>query len=404
MGSKVTDTIKSKIIVSSFYVDNPAELMFGMFTVLIGCGFWMILATLWSLPVSSTHTCIGGMIGMGIVSKGWSVINWSTVVNVVCSWFYTPVIAATISFSFFYLVRKYVLLTENPFERSLKFFSPMVATTLGLNLYVLISVCPWLPFTLPWYWTAVLSLVAAIVIAIFLRVLAVPCIRNRSIRAVEQASAPQEPLIENDIEKMSATTIDTQDVFAALKSDEKVAAIHDRAETYEPCAEHVFVNLQVLAAILSSFAHGANDVSHSIGPFAACIAIYQSGSVDTEGQSPAWVLLLGACGIIVGLATMGYRVMATVGVNLVTVTPCRGFFIELAASVVVIIGSGFGLPLSTTQCKIGAAVGVGLIGGKESVNWKLFMKIFGGWIGTIFISAIVSGLLMGYGIYAPHAS
>ena len=159
----------------------------------------------------------------------------------------------------------------------------------------------------------------------------------------------------------------------------------------------------MLSAVLNSFAHGANDVSHSIGPFAACIAIYQTGRIDDTSPCPAWILAFGALGIVLGLASMGYKVMATVGVNLVTVTPCRGFFIELAASLVVIVGSRLAMPLSTTQCKVGSTVGVGIVGGSESVNWKLFLKIFGGWIATIIIAALVSGLLMGYGIYAPHA-
>ena len=193
-------------------------------------------------------------------------------------------------------------------------------------------------------------------------------------------------------------------VFSALEKDSKVAEIHEKAERYDVKTEKIFISLQVLAAILNSFAHGANDVSHSIGPFAAVMAIYMSGSVMDTSPTPAWILAFGAVGIVLGLATMGYRVMATVGVNLVTVTPCRGFFIELAASYVVIVASGLGLPISTTQCKIGAAVGVGLVGGSEAVNWKLFAKIFGGWVITIFIAAILSAILMVIGLQILHQS
>ena len=394
LGSHVTATIKGGIVVGSLYKDDPNELMFGMLTVVFGCAVWLIVATFWALPVSSTHTCIGGMLGMAIVSKGLKAVQWKMVLNVILSWFYTPVIAGIISYCLFVLVRKYILKSENSFERSLSFFSPMIGLTLALNFFVILyNGCPWLPFKLTIWEAVIWSVDICVFITIALHFLMVPRVRKNTIKAVEEEKL-QEQLVKNDAEK--------QDVFSSLKNDETVAAIHDKAEVYETKTEKVFVILQVLAAILNSFAHGANDVSHSIGPFAACIAIYQTGKVDDTSPSPAWILAFGAFGIILGLATMGYKVMATVGVNLVTVTPCRGFFIELGASVVVIIGSRIGLPLSTTQCKIGSAVGVGLVGGSESVNWKLSLKIFSGWVATIFVAAFASAVVMKIGMWIMH--
>ena len=470
LGSKVTATIKESIVVGEYYEDNPALLMFGMCIVLVGCAFWLIVATWFELPVSSTHTCIGGMLGMAVISRGFKAIHWSTVINVICSWFYTPLLAGFISFSLFWIIRRTVLTKDTSYTRSLALSSPLIAAVLFLNFFVLLNGgCPWFP-ALSYALAALCSLGLSVVIACLFRWLGLPRIRSRieapastSASAIAEDATIYDSLLQNDAssapqpaetsvpipvsqpseaseakeakeaseakeakeaseagnlpvsnaangstggedgKKSKEPKIGSQDVFARLKSDATVATIHEHAEEFEPRTERMFVYLQVLAAVLNSFAHGANDVSHSMGPFAACIAIYNTGRIDDTSPCPAWILALGAIGIIVGLATMGYKVMATVGVNLVRVTPCRGFFIELAASVVVIVGSRLGMPLSTTQCKIGAAVGVGFMGGKEGVNWKLFLKIFAGWVVTIFIAALVSSLLMGFVIYAPRA-
>ena len=468
LGSKVTATIKESIVVGEYYEDNPALLMFGMCIVLVGCAFWLIVATWFELPVSSTHTCIGGMLGMAVVSRGFKAIHWSTVINVICSWFYTPLLAGIISFSFFWIIRRTVLTKDTSYTRSLALSSPLIAAVLFLNFFVLLNGgCPWFP-ALSYALAALCSLVLSVVIACLFLWVGLPRIRSRieasaSTSTATEDSTIHESLLPNDASQPSEATVaipvsqpsesnasnasnepnepnepnkpnkpnepsgskalngssgstgreeskagkelklGSQDVFARLKSDATIATIHELAEEFEPRTERMFVYLQVLAAVLNSFAHGANDVSHSMGPFAACIAIYNTGRIDDTSPCPAWILALGAIGIIVGLATMGYKVMATVGVNLVRVTPCRGFFIELAASVVVIVASRLGMPLSTTQCKIGAAVGVGFVGGKEGVNWKLFLKIFAGWVVTIFIAALVSSLLMGFVIYAPKA-
>lgn len=430
LGHKVTETIKGSIVKAEFFEDDPTLLMYGMMTVVIGCAIWLVVATLLSLPVSSTHTCIGGMLGMAIVGRGFRAIHWGMVINVICSWLYTPLGAGIISFLLFLLIRKTILLKEKSFDYSLNLFCPLIAFVLTLNFFVIFfGGCPWLP-NFNWWLSLIVSSSLACLIALIVYFTVIPTIRRRGIKAEEDAklnealiSSPEEkpqstetvvdvptdaPAAAADTNAAAATpatpskATDGQDVFASVQNDETVAAIHEKAEHYDIKTEKVFIYLQVLAAILNSFAHGANDVSHSIGPLVACIEIYRTGTSQATTPTPAWILAFGALGIVIGLATMGYKVMATVGVNLVTVTPCRGFFIELAASLVVIVGSRCGLPLSTTQCKIGAAVGVGLVGGSDSVNWKLFGKIFSGWVITIIIAAIVSAILMECGIFFFH--
>ena len=177
------------------------------------------------------------------------------------------------------------------------------------------------------------------------------------------------------------------DVHAELKDEEsKVYKIHQNAEKFDARTENVFSFVQVITATFDSFSHGANDVANSIGPFAGVIAIYTTHHADAKSAVPIWILALGGAGIVVGLATMGYKIMASIGVNLVRVTPSRGFTIEMGAAIVVLVGSGQGIPLSTTHCQVGSTVGVGCLEGKEGVNWKLLIEVFVGWVVTMVVA------------------
>ena len=197
-------------------------------------------------------------------------------------------------------------------------------------------------------------------------------------------------------------TMTHQNIHAEL-SDEKsvVYQLHQRAEKFDPYTERVFSYLQVVTATLNAFAHGANDVSNSIGPLASCIAVYKLGGVSKSPDVEPWVLVLGGAGIVVGLACLGYKVMAAIGVNMVTVTPSRGFAIEIGSAFVIVAGSQIGLPLSTTHCQVGSTVGVGLMEGKKSVNWKLVGQVFFGWVVTLLVCSITTGALFAFAVYAP---
>ena len=187
---------------------------------------------------------------------------------------------------------------------------------------------------------------------------------------------------------MNETTL-----IAEAKNDATVEEMHKNAEQFDPATEKLFSYLQVITAVFNSFAHGANDVSNSIGPLAACLTIYQTGDVMQQAKVPTIALVLGGVGIVLGLVCLGYKVMASMGVNMVTVTPSRGFTIELGAALIILMGSAFGIPLSTTHCKVGSTVGVGIAEGKNGVNWKLLYGVFAGWIITLVICALTTGLL-----------
>ena len=161
-------------------------------------------------------------------------------------------------------------------------------------------------------------------------------------------------------------------------------------QIYDPRTEQLFSMGQVLMAIVGSFAHGANDIANAIGPFAVVVSIYKSGTVDSGGAIPWWILVLGGVGIVLGLATWGYKVIQTIGEGLTKVTPSRGFNIELGSAVTVMTASRIGIPLSTTHCKVGAVVGVGLCDGGAAVQWKMVGNIALGWVVTLPVAGVVS--------------
>jgi PiT family inorganic phosphate transporter len=158
--------------------------------------------------------------------------------------------------------------------------------------------------------------------------------------------------------------------------------------------EKIFGILMIFTAISMAFAHGSNDVANAIGPVAAVVGIIQSGGeIAQKSATPVWILLLGGGGIVIGLATYGHRVMATIGRGITELTPSRGFAAELGAATTVVLASGTGLPISTTHTLVGAVLGVGFARGIAALNMRVIRAIFMSWIVTLPAGGLISILL-----------
>ena len=430
MGSNVTETIQSKISDPKAFENEPEVLMFGMSCVLVGIAVWLILATLYSLPVSTTHSCI----------------------KVVASWFVSPVLSGLISALLFYIVRTHILRHTNCFDRAFRFYPILVGFTLFvLTMFMLLKGIPIFKNTVKPWLAIVLGIVVGIVVGLIVTFTIVPCLKKRiakqrqedetaakdstviaidtpvkeiemvSIEKTEQTEQTEKPAEESaekpaeteqtekpaeesaekpsEKEPMKATH---SNIHAELNDEQsKVYQIHQRAEKFDPYTEKVFGYLQVVTAILNAFAHGANDVANAIGPLASCIAIYKNNGIPEKAAAEVWILVLGGCGIVVGLAVLGYKVMAAIGVNMVTVTPSRGFAIEIGGAFVIVTGSQLGLPLSTTHCQVGSTVAVGMMEGKESVNWSLVWQVIIGWLMTLLVCGLTAAALFAFGTFSP---
>ncbi|KAK8803439.1 hypothetical protein WA158_001133 [Blastocystis sp. Blastoise] len=417
LGSHVTDTVAKGIIDSAVFAEHPEQLMWANCCALLSAAIWLLLATVYSLPVSTTHSIIGGLVGCGLIAGGVDCIKWSEIIKIVISWFTSPVLAGLISAFLYWVVRTLVLRHENNFERSLIFFPVMVAITFAINIFYVIykgfSATKNMELWLALVWSCGIGLAIGLIIFFIL----VPILRKRVQKetADKKASEGNASSTKVDIELADVKTEEKKtekpkehiqlmgkDVHAELKDEEsKVYKIHENSEKFNPQTERTFAFLQVVTATFDSFAHGGNDVANSIGPFAGVLAIYLTHSISSKSEVPTWVLALGGIGIVAGLATLGYKIIASIGVNLVTVTPSRGFAIELGSALVVVTGSRLGLPLSTTHCQVGSTVGVGLLEGKKGVNWSLLVEVFVGWVFTLIIAGCLSAALYAFTMYTP---
>jgi len=321
--------------------------------------------------------------GFAVMAQGIDGVIWEEIGFIILSWVTSPVVAGTIAFVLFYTLRQFVLRSPNSFERGLYIIPIFYAITMTFNMFFItfkgsgggfvdLSVIP--------VWGVVLLSVSVGYLTGFFAFLALPFLKQRALINAEERKViwkGQDDPTSGEEESETAS----------------VVAPSFEAETFAMETEQLFAFLQILTACFGSFAHGANDVANAIGPFAVIISVYQTGSIDQDSPIPWWVLAGGGIGIVVGLATWGYKVMATIGENLCKVTPSRGFNIELASAFTVLTGSKIGIPLSTTHCQVGGVVGVGLTEGRNAVNWMLVLQVFGGWVITLPVAAGVSALL-----------
>jgi len=193
------------------------------------------------------------------------------------------------------------------------------------------------------------------------------------------------------------------DIFVAVECDQGLSDIHESAEKFSPIVEQVFKYLQIISASAMSFAHGANDVANAVGPFAAIYGIYQYGYISSKSTVEIWMLAgIGATGIVVGLATYGWKIVRVLGVKVTCITPCRGFTMETTTALVTAFGSYLGIPLSTTQTHVGSTTGVGLAEGRKgAVKWSQLLRMFAGWVFTLLVGMAISATLFAWGTYAP---
>lgn len=428
MGSHVTDTVRKKIVDVKLYKDFPEMLMVGFFCADIATGLWLLLATYFQFPVSTTHSVIGAIVGFGIATLGSEAVLWDKVGMVVLSWVAAPLSAAVCSAITFFVVRATILRSEHSYARALKFYPALICLTLWTNVFF--SMYKGMPQlnkviedAIPAYIGVFVALGIALVITIPVALISIPLIRKRVDKQVEEESAQAAEAVKvepkgveiHDVEKAehkpeskgeegSKLQFLTHDVHGegyAGRLGEKAYQIALNAEKFDVKTEKTFNFIQVVTACFDSFAHGANDVANAIGTLAGCVGVYHNG-FESKSDVPLWILALGGAGISIGLMVWGYKIIATMGVQLCHITPSRGFCIEWASATTVITCSLIGVPVSTTHCQVGSTLGTGTVDGSwRGVNWLLMAKIFGGWVFTLVFAGAVSAALTGMVVWSP---
>ena len=344
-GGEVTSTIRKGILDPSLVEDQPDLLVFGMISSLLAAGTWLFIASMKGWPVSTTHSIVGALVGFAAVGISFDAVSWGKVGSIVASWVVSPLLSGTISFALFMSVRKLILDTDHPFANA-KRYVPIYIFFVGMMI-ALVTILKGLKNT---GWVPDFGFESKLLNALPLAVaigIVVALIGVYLLSRIRQNSLDDE--------------------------SHKLGNV-----------ESLFAILMIFTASAMAFAHGSNDVANAVGPLAAIASVIGSGGeIASKSALPTWVLLLGAIGIVIGLATYGVRVMGTIGRKITELTPSRGFAAELGAATTVVLASAWGLPVSTTHTLVGAVLGVGMARGMASINFSMVKQIIASWLVTL---------------------
>jgi PiT family inorganic phosphate transporter len=344
-GGQVTSTIRKGIIDATAINGNPELLVYGMLAALLAAGIWLLVASKNGWPVSTTHSIVGAIVGFAAVGIGVESVHWSKVATIAASWVVSPLLSGFLAFFIFMIVQKLILSKKYPLKYAKKYV-PFYIFFVGfiLALVTLLKGLKHIGLDLSFGEAVIIAGVCGLI------TMAIGAFAIKRIK------------------------IDPDE-----DSDFRFTNV-----------EKIFGILMIFTACGMAFAHGSNDVANAVGPVAAIVSIVKTGAVAQKSELATWILLLGGIGIVLGLATYGWRVMATVGKKITELTPSRGFAAELAAASTVVIASGTGIPVSTTHTLVGAVLGVGIARGIGAINLRVVRNIMLSWIVTLPAGGILA--------------
>ena len=375
-GDAVTDTVRKGILTVDFgdgTVDAvlSQDIAFGFIAAMMAAATWLTIATRMGLPVSTTHSIIGGILGVGLileVKHGTSLIDWEVVQKVVMSWVASPLMGGLLGFFSFIIIKKLILENENPIDRS-RWLAPVLA--------------------FPTFFVLGLALQFKALKGFISRAASEGWIENKYDWLPVKENGVFDPWADNAWIPINSIMLAA---FIGAVSSLVLYVVLRRIDITEEKrgfrgVERIFVWLQIITAAYVAFAHGANDRSNAIGPMAAVWQVLSSdgGKLAEEAAIPLWLILLGSAGIAIGVMTWGWRVMETIGKKITDITPTRGFAAEFGAATTILVFSMpfLAVPVSTTHTLVGAVVGVGLAGGAKAVDFRVFGKIAASWVASV---------------------
>jgi len=352
-GGTVTATIRKGIIDPTAITGSPELLVYGMLAALLAAAIWLMVASTRGWPVSTTHSIVGAIVGFAIAGIGMDAVQWTKIGQIAASWLVSPLLGGVIALVLMLSIRKLILNAENPFQRA-KTYGPFYVFLVGfiVSLVTMFKGLKHLKLEFSMGESFVLAVVFGIIVAIIGKLM-----------------------------------INRVQVDETADRDFHYASV-----------EKAFVPMMIFTACAMAFAHGSNDVANGIGPLAAVFSIVTSvreGATEVVSQKaavPIWILVLGGAGIVVGLATMGWKVMQTIGTKITELTPTRGYCATLAAATTVVLASKTGLPVSTTHIAVGAVMGVGLARGLGALDLRVIGNIVISWVVTLPAGGILAAI------------
>jgi PiT family inorganic phosphate transporter len=407
LGSNVSHTMQHGLIDTSVFDNTPSLFVIGMFSALLATSLWLQVASYFGWPVSATHAIVGSILGFGGVIGGAKAVHWPEVGSIAISWIISPLLSALLSFSLFSFLQRKILFSINPTHQSKKlvpiligivFATFTISLTLGGLHNLKLAITPIESISI----AVVVGCISYLISLIFIRKIKIPdemniinkqgytqqlISLNKTFKHLKRA----ELLAEHETkQELTYILSKIEDLSQKLSEKSGRHLIHSEYQT----VERMFAILQILSACYVAFAHGANDVANAIGPIGAVLDTLQSASYSAASSDvPTWLLAFGGAGIVVGLATWGWRVIQTIGKKITELTPTRGFSAEFGAAITILFASKLGIPVSTTHCIVGAVLGVGLAKGISAINLRTLRDIGLSWLVTIPSAALLSILL-----------
>ncbi len=412
VGTNVTETVRKGIIDPSIFVHNPILFMLGMLSALLAAAAWLQLASYFGWPVSTTHSIVGAIVGFGLITGGVHAVKWPKLFSITMSWVVSPILSAIIAFIVFNIIRYKVYFSSQPLKSTKKIapyliFCVFFVLTLAMVFKGLKNLHLNLTFPKACLVAVIVGIIAAIIGNFLIG-------RVKGVEEIEEIEEYEEKSarflfniyratkrIENAIRLAPSFSMKKELTGILEKLKPIIGDIESReimtTKTEYIMVEKIFGYLQILSASFVAFAHGANDVANSVGPLAGIITVLKSGTVINKTPVPMWVLALGGFGIVIGLATWGWRVIETIGKKITELTPSRGFSAEFSAAITIVFASKLGLPISTTHTLVGAVLGVGMARGFSALNIKVVRDIIISWAITIptgaFLTIIIFEIL-----------
>ncbi len=341
-GEHVTETVQVGIF-DTGEVENSTRLALGALSAVTAAGIWITIATWKSMPISTSHSIVGGMFGFGLLAGGIGIISWGTLGRIIVSWLTSPIFGAIAAFLVFKLIVYLIFNSGDPFNTSKK----SVPFFLGATIFI-VSISIFYNTTLSYrvfgeklsiFQAILLSLPVAAIVGFFGR-------------------------------------------YPILKGIQQEDGIDD--------VEKIFRRLQILTSCYVAFSFGANNVGNAMGPVMLVVKNTLGNSSLPWFFSNEILLAVGGLGLALGIATWGYKVIKTVGFNITSLTNTRGFSVDFGAATTMLVAAMFGMPISTSHTVVGAVLGVGLARGVEAIDLSVIRRIIYSWLLTVPIAAVTS--------------
>jgi phosphate/sulfate permease len=397
-GSNVAQTVEAGIVNPEIFSHDVADYVYGMMAALLAAGLWLQIASYLGLPVSTTHSIVGAVVGFGLAMGGMSAIFWGKIGSIAASWLVSPLLGGAVSYMIFSLIRRKILYQPNPVNAAKK-MTPYLLFFLFSILSSIILFGGVKRFSI--FFTHIEVIGYSSMVGLLAALIGYFCVKRikepqptlkrqhyQVIASLKKASKHLEFVEAASLGEMQERVHPLSTELSKLAKEVEVYEEIDHTHLEFRLVERIFIFLQIVTACFMAFGHGSNDVANAIGPLSAIFNVLQGNSISSVSFVSPYLLLLGGTAIVIGLATWGWRVIETVGKKITQLTPSRGFAAGFGGAITIVLASKLGLPISTTHVIVGAVLGVGFARGIGAINLNTIRDIVLSWIITIPAGAL----------------